>query len=114
MFYSEMFCPWNLPGPVQGPLKPDQYLRADSWRRWSSHLSGGRVTWAAERLLGCDAPVAGGAQGGGGHRQGGEQVAVAVARLPLSRLLLSLLQTLLLLILHRETGEGQTGQLFCK
>lgn len=63
------------------------------------------VTWAAERLLGRDAPVAGGAQGGGGHSQGGEEVTVAGPSLPLSRLLLSLLQTLLLLILHRETDE---------
>lgn len=35
------------------------------------------VTWATERLLGCDAPVAGGAECGGGHCQGGEQVTVA-------------------------------------
>lgn len=61
------------------------------------------VTWAAERLLGCDAPVAGGAQGGGGHSQGGEQVTVAGPGLPVSGLLLSLLQTLLLLILNRQT-----------
>lgn len=61
------------------------------------------VTWAAERLLRRDASVAGGAKGGGGYSQGGEQVTVAVPGLSLARLLLSLLETLLLLILNRET-----------
>ena len=61
------------------------------------------VTWAAERLLGRDASVAGGAEGGGGHGQGGEQVTIAVSGLPLSRLLLSLLQTLLFLVLNIHT-----------
>lgn len=60
------------------------------------------VTWAAERLLGGDAAVAGGAQRGGGDGQGGEQVTVAGTGLPLSRLLLPLLQTLLLLVLWQK------------
>lgn len=67
-------------------------------------------TWAAECLLGRDTPVAGGAQGSGGHRQGGEQVTVAVSGLPLSRLLLSLLQTLLLLILNTQRHDDQYNE----
>lgn len=63
------------------------------------------VTWAAERLLGGDAPVAGGAQGGGGHRERGEQVTVAGPGLPLSRLLLSLPQSLLFLILEKTKNK---------
>lgn len=60
------------------------------------------LTWAAERLFGRDAPVAGGAEGGGGHCQRGKQVAITGARLPLSRFLLPLFQALLLLILRNR------------
>ena len=60
------------------------------------------LTGTAERLLGRDALVAGRAEGGGRHREGGEEVAIAVARLPLARLLLALLHALLLFVLGRE------------
>lgn len=66
----------------------------------------GVLTWAAERLLGCDAPVAGGAEGGGGHRQGGEEVAVTGPCFSFSRLLVPLLQTLLLLVLRHRRGRS--------
>lgn len=58
------------------------------------------VTRAAERLLGSDAAVAGGAQCGRRHGQRGEEVAIVGACLPLPRLLLPLLQPLLLLLLQ--------------
>lgn len=64
----------------------------------------GVLTWAAQRLLGSDALVAGGAESGGRDAQGGEEVAAAGARLPLSRLLLALSQALLLLVLQ-QTGN---------
>lgn len=64
-----------------------------------------RLTGTAERLLGRDALVAGRAERGGRHGQRGEQVAVAVARLPLARFLLPLLHALLLFVLHTHTKK---------
>lgn len=57
------------------------------------------LTGAAEGLFSGDALVAGGTEGGGRHGEGSEEVAVAVARLPLPRLLLPLLHPLLLFVL---------------
>lgn len=77
------------------------------------------LTWAAERLLSGDAPVAGGAQRGGGHSQGGEQVTVAGAGLPLPGLSLPVLQPLLLLVLQSgaesrvKRQEAQTASWRC-
>lgn len=65
-----------------------------------------RLTGTAERLLGRDALVAGRAERGGRHGQRGEQVAVAVARLPLARFLLPLLHALLLFVLHTHTQRN--------
>lgn len=71
------------------------------------------LTWAAERLLCSDAPVAGGAQRGGGHGQRGEQVTVAGAGLSFPGFPLSLLQPLLLFVLQKgaERWKSQTAQL---
>lgn len=69
-----------------------------------------RLTGAAEGLLGCDALVAGGAQRGSTHGEGGEEVAVRVARLPLSRLSFSLPHPLLLLILKKKKKKNKSVQ----
>lgn len=61
-----------------------------------------RLTGAAEGLLGCDALVAGRAECGATHGERGKEVAVCVARLPLSRLSFSLSHPLFLLVLKGE------------
>lgn len=59
------------------------------------------LTGAAERLLGGDALATGGTKGGPGHRQGGEEVSVAIACLSLPDGVLLLSQTFSLFILEK-------------
>ena len=66
-------------------------------------------TGTAQGLLGGDALVAGRAEGGTRDGEGGEEVAVAVASLPLPCLFLSLPHALLLLVLEEKHQTQQRG-----
>ena len=101
--YTGTSCFTVRPTPCHFLVSALQHSRTHS----HTHTPPQRLTWTAQRFLGGDAPVAGGAECGGGHGEGGEEVAVTVARLPLPRFLLSLLHPLLLFVLENNEQSVQ-------